>query len=146
MKVYTNLKVFENDTSKTLVAIFDHLMNLETDPNPLAAGLCEHGTEFTDRLLDNLTNETNDSIYKHLLRLWTVHSDLHKYLLRGEVFKKLCDNIENSDAHVSMNSSEILESIFISEDHQEIISEYAGENYEEIMEVLRHLIGKFAPS
>jgi hypothetical protein len=55
---------------------------------------------------------------------------------------KLADNINSSDAHIAMNSIDVLESILISDSHQDIISKYVGNNYEVLMEVLRTLIGK----
>lgn len=57
-------------------------------------------------------------------------------------WNKLADNANSSDAHVAMNSIDVLETILISDSHQDIISKYVGKNYELVVEVLRTLIGK----
>lgn len=141
-KVYSNLDKFEPDQSKALVIVFDELLKLDVDPHPLSEKLSTHGNDFTNDLVSNLETETSESNYAALWKAVTYQPELHSCMLRKEICKKLADNMTSSDAHVAMNSSDVLEHILVSDTHQDIISRYVGEDYEAIMEVLRTLIGK----
>ena len=146
VKIYTSTKLFPIELTKTIIGIFEEMLKIESDPNPLAVELEIWGNDFVDELINQIeTDSSGDNIIK-ILKILMIQSNTHHCFLRKEPLKKLATYIYGSDAHIAMNASEILEKAMISESHQEIVSKYIGEHYEETMEILLWLINNELPT
>ena len=75
----------------------------------------------------------------------TLQPETHQLLLTIEILEKLITNIESADAHVSKNSNEMLEAILVSDTHQDVVSTFVGENYEEVVQILFKLVNHELP-
>lgn len=140
-KVYTKLNHFDNENIKSLVIIFDKIMQVENEPNDFAANFEDW---FVTKLVDLLDGDNNGNSYFCILKACTYQREVHKNFLKKEILKKLTSNIINSDAPISVNSSNLLEMVLVSDLHQDIISRFVGENYDIIIEVLKTLISKLS--
>uniref|UniRef100_A0A7S3N9S2 Uncharacterized protein n=1 Tax=Euplotes harpa TaxID=151035 RepID=A0A7S3N9S2_9SPIT len=86
-KVYTSLNLLTSECCRSMVQVFDELIKLESDPNPLAIELAVCGDDFVNELLVKLETETGGSNYSRILRILTLQPQLHACLLRKEVVK-----------------------------------------------------------
>ena len=136
-QVYSNLSIFEGELASLLVHIFEECMKFEATPNPLAENLHGGGNKFIDDILDKISSSSKGDLYAQLMKIWTFQPETHLWQLRSEVINKLAENISNSDPKIALNWIEILENMLTSESHQDIISKFAGENYEAVMRVIK---------
>jgi len=140
--VYSQLSKFENDNSKFLLLIFEEFLKIDTYPNPLSDQLSEGGNSFIDDILDKMESSSKGVLYAQLLKMCTLKPEIHQWILRTDVIKKLSENLSHSDPQIAIDSLEILEQVLVSEDHQEIISKYVSCNYDAVMEVLHSFKSK----
>mmetsp|Transcript_7868 Transcript_7868/g.7441 ORF Transcript_7868/g.7441 Transcript_7868/m.7441 type:complete len:184 (+) Transcript_7868:154-705(+) len=129
LKIYSNLSVFAKETISLLLLILNEFMGLEADPNPLSMALAPMGDDFIDEILAKPT-------YKKLLGIFARQPETNQCLLRQEVLQKLAEGV-TSEGEAWM---EILEQVFISEQHQDVISRYIGDNYADVMGLFKGIL------
>ncbi|CAI2363758.1 unnamed protein product [Moneuplotes crassus] len=129
LKIYSNLSVFAKETISLLLLILNEFMGLEADPNPLSMSLAPMGDDFIDEILAKPT-------YKKLLGIFARQPETNQCLLRQEVLQKLAEGV-TSEGEAWM---EILEQVFISEQHQDVISRYIGDNYADVMGLFKGIL------
>ena len=147
--IYSNLESFTDEMIPALLNILKELMKIESEPNPLSVDLGKDDDSVhweIENLLEKFSKETESSNYSELIKILTLQPETHRIFLDLDVLKCLIDNIESGDAHVSKNSNEIFESILVSDTHQDIISTFIGEKYEEIMGLMNKLIEHQVPT
>ena len=144
-RIYCSTKLFPVELTKTIIHILEEMLKIESDPNPLAVELEICGNDLVDELINQLETDTTGETITKILKILMIQRNTHQCFLRKEPLKKLITYIYGSDANVAKSSCEILQGVLISENHQEIISKFIGEYYEETMEVLLSLISNEQP-
>jgi hypothetical protein len=141
--IYSHLENFSLENAESLLSIFKELMIVDSEPNPLSVEVAENKDAVQWNLKDifaKFSKETKSNNYAQLIKILTMQPETHKMLLSIEILEGLISNIESDDAHVSNNSNTTLESILVSDTHQDVVSMFIGEDYEEIIKILFKLI------
>lgn len=87
VKTYTSLNEFDNENSKYLIEILDECMKLEVEPNLISEQLAIRGKQFVDDLISKLENDINGTYYVQIIKICTLQTEIHQWILRDEVLK-----------------------------------------------------------
>ena len=117
-------------------------MKIEAEPHPLSKKLSEDGMDYTDEMVSRLYTSSIGTLYGHFVKICTFQPEIHECLLRTEIIDKLAENITHNEPPIATYTIEILQMIFVSDTHQDVISKFVGEHYEETIELIKAYASK----